>query len=283
VVYHSFSEISPEQINAVVAGKFFQTHKSCLNKLISISREEPHSLLVIDIHPKERGHLNRIFLSSEERRGLFSQLNIGHLINVDEQYVSKYVHGKFQSVIPGLKKEVRFYTLNSIAGDKGKKSTAGFKIPNVTDGDKFEWHQKLGYLYPLSGKVVKGNMIGRTIGFPTANLQIDDKSKILPPMGVYSGLAKIACGWHKAMINIGIRPTLDLDNVTIEANIFDFEGDLYGQNMSLHFYSRIRDELRFPSLSYLKNQLIDDKRKALELLAKLNKNPKMNEFLIVCD
>jgi FAD synthase len=283
VVYHSFSEISPDQINAVVAGKFFQTHKSCLKKLINISRKEPHSLLVIDISPKERGHLNRIFLSAEERSGLFSQLDIGHLIHVDELYVSKYVQGKFQSVIPGLKKDVRFYTLNSIAGEKGNKSTAGIKVTNLSDGKETDWYQKLGYLYPLSGKVVKGNMIGRTIGFPTANLQIDDKSKILPPMGVYSGLVRIASGWHKAMINIGIRPTLDLDNFTIEANIFDFEGDLYGQNMSLHFYRRIREELRFPSLSYLRGQLMDDKRRALELLAKLNKKPEMNEFLIICD
>jgi hypothetical protein len=280
-VYQSFSEIDPGKIKSMIAGRFFQTQKSCLKQLINICRQDPKSLLLIDIYPTEKAVLQRIFLSSKERRELFSQLSIGHMISVDGPHHLAENIGNFKSANPGLNNELIIHSLDEGNAKDGNIDKLKHLEYLKFEGNDFCWHKKLGYYYPLSGIVVPGNMIGRTIGFPTVNLQIDDKSKILPPMGVYSGWVRIPSGWYRAMINIGIRPTLDLNNVTIEANIFDFDGDLYGQEISLHLYSRIRDELRFPSLTYLKGQLLNDKQKVTGILKRQNIHPGVKDNLIL--
>lgn len=115
-----------------------------------------------------------------------------------------------------------------------------------------------GYFYPLTGKVVEGNRIGRKLGYPTANLYTANTSKILPAQGVYVVMALLGGQWHQGMANIGIRPTLDLEHVTVEAHLFDFNEDVYGETISLAFLDRIRDEMRFGSLAELKVQLDRD-------------------------
>jgi len=138
----------------------------------------------------------------------------------------------------------------------------------------------LGFLYPLSGTVITGNQMGRTIGYPTANLQVDDKNKILPPMGVYSGWAKVDDNWHKTMVNIGVRPTLNLKNLAIESHLIGFEGSLYGRTISLHLHEKIRNEMRFASLQLLKEQLEKDKLSTIKSLDNLNHTPNKDDFLI---
>ncbi len=115
-----------------------------------------------------------------------------------------------------------------------------------------------GEAFALSGKVVEGNKIGRTLGYPTANLDLADNA-IIPAQGVYAAMVRVHDEWYKSMVNIGIRPTLNLHRVTIEAHLFDFDQDIYGKTISIHFLSRVRDEMRFSSLSELKEQLDTDK------------------------
>ena len=122
--------------------------------------------------------------------------------------------------------------------------------------------------------------MGRTIGYPTANLQVDDKNKILPPMGVYSGWAKVDDNWHKTMVNIGVRPTLNLKNLAIESHLIGFEGSLYGRTISLHLHEKIRNEMRFASLQLLKEQLEKDKLSTIKSLDNLNHTPNKDDFLI---
>ncbi len=117
----------------------------------------------------------------------------------------------------------------------------------------------LGYRYGLFGVVVAGNRMGRTIGFPTANMQLYEPLKLVPKDGVYAVEVEVMGKRYKGMCNIGVRPTVDGKARTIETHILDFEEDIYGLPLQLHFVRRIRDERKFPSLDALKVQLMQDK------------------------
>ena len=124
----------------------------------------------------------------------------------------------------------------------------------------------LGYNYCIKGIVVYGNQIGRTIGFPTANVQ-PQAYKMIPQNGVYACVVKIKNAEHKGMLNIGLRPTLNnTEKSVIEVNIFDFNEDIYDISIEVKIIKRIRSEQRFESLDLLKNQLKQDELKIREIL-----------------
>ena len=116
----------------------------------------------------------------------------------------------------------------------------------------------LGYRYGLYGVVVAGNRLGRTIGFPTANMQLYEPLKLVPSNGVYAVDVEVLGRCFRGMCNIGIRPTVGGTVRTIETHILDFDEDIYGLPLQLRFLARIRDERRFPSLDALRNQLVAD-------------------------
>jgi riboflavin kinase/FMN adenylyltransferase len=129
----------------------------------------------------------------------------------------------------------------------------------------------LGYAYFFEGFVVRGNQLGRTIGYPTANLHINDEEKLIPSNGVYAVKVKGACTNHEildGMMNIGIRPTVDGQKKVIEVNIFNFDQDIYEQFITVMVYEFIRGEVKFDGLDALKNQLHQDKITATAILAK---------------
>jgi riboflavin kinase/FMN adenylyltransferase len=139
----------------------------------------------------------------------------------------------------------------------------------LLDGDVMLASSLLGYTYEVTGEVVTGNKIGRNIGYPTANLKPNSKHKLIPGQGVYATLVKINDDVFKAMTNIGYRPTIDADHLTIEANIFDFNQNIYGKEITLSFIDRIRNEKRFASLGDLQLQLASDKIDAEKMLERL--------------
>lgn len=139
----------------------------------------------------------------------------------------------------------------------------------LLDGDVMQASTMLGYKYEISGTVVAGNKIGRNIGYPTANLKPNDIHKLVPGQGVYATLVKVKESVFKAMTNIGYRPTIDADHLTIEANIFNFNRDIYDQEVTLFFIERIRNEKRFASLGELQLQLASDKIVARKMLVDL--------------
>jgi len=124
----------------------------------------------------------------------------------------------------------------------------------------------LGYDYMISGKVVEGNKIGREIGFPTANIQVDEPNKLVPADGVYAVRVSVENKIYKGMLNIGMRPTLNFNSRTIEVNIFDFNEDIYGKDIRVFFKERIRNEMKFLNIDSLKEQINKDKFKCLEIL-----------------
>lgn len=127
--------------------------------------------------------------------------------------------------------------------------------------------QMLGYSYGLKGVVVAGNRLGRTIGFPTANMQLYEPLKLVPGNGVYFVRAATLGREFYGMCNIGCRPTVGSGNArTIETNIFGFDEDIYGLDLELSFVARIREERRFGSMEDLKMQLENDRDSCLSLI-----------------
>ena len=125
----------------------------------------------------------------------------------------------------------------------------------------------LGYNYSITGKVVRGKMLGRTIGYPTANIEIDS-FKMLVGVGVYAVYVDVNGTTYKGMINIGFRPTVDtlLLHKSIEVNIFDFDGDLYDKQITVTFAKRLRGEIKFAGIEALKLQLANDKANSRTVL-----------------
>lgn len=132
--------------------------------------------------------------------------------------------------------------------------------------------QLLGYPYFLQGQVVSGHQIGRRLGFPTANLQVNANDKLLPAHGVYAIRAEVEGMTYGGMLNIGCRPTLaNGDEVSIEAHLFGFEGNLYDRSLRVSFIARLRSEKKFDSLEALMAQMETDRQQALSLLQSVQK------------
>jgi len=142
----------------------------------------------------------------------------------------------------------------------------------LSNGNVMLANKMLGYKYCLTGKVIEGNRIGNEIGFPTANLDTENDFKLIPAMGVYAVEVEVEGKLHRGMLNIGIRPTLNINKLSIETHIFYFNKNIYGQYIKVYLVERIRDEERFPSLTFLIDQLKKDKATALEILNKGNED-----------
>ncbi len=128
----------------------------------------------------------------------------------------------------------------------------------------------LGYNYYINGTVVKGKGFGKKMEFPTANIQVDEVYKLIPKNGVYVVSSMYKGKVIYGMMNIGMNPTFEADKKTIEAHFFDFNQDLYGQDLNIIFLDRLRDEQKFESAEALMAQLIHDRTKAQQVIAALN-------------
>lgn len=138
----------------------------------------------------------------------------------------------------------------------------------IYQGDMQIASEFLTETFPLVGMVVKGQKLGRDLGFPTANIEVDKELKIIPKNGVYAVWAITPDGTkRKAMLNIGERPTVsNSSNTSIEVNILDFSENLYGENLEIRFVKRLREERRFDNIDELKAALIDDENSVRKIL-----------------
>ena len=139
----------------------------------------------------------------------------------------------------------------------------------LRQGDVATANRYLGYQYPLTGRVEHGRELGRTIGYPTANLRVEEPLKLVPARGVYAVWATTAAGTrHEAMLSIGVRPTIGNDlTQTIEVNLLDFSGDLYEQLLTLEFVAWLRAEEKYDGLDALTTQLALDAQNTRAALA----------------
>ena len=137
----------------------------------------------------------------------------------------------------------------------------------LRDGDIGTANAMLGYTYSITGVVQHGIQAGRSIGFPTANIAVEYGQKLVPKTGGYAVRVMVNEREYGGMFNVGSRTTLNHpDTISLEAHIFDFDGNIYGKNITISLVKRLRDELQFASLNALKQQLVKDAQSAKKLL-----------------
>ncbi len=191
----------------------------------------------------------------------------GLLLGYDNMFGNKQNNDFDQ--IPALATQCGFAIAN-----EGSVSENGTQISStqirkaLSNGNIALANSMLGYTYNTCGTVVKGRQVGRTLHFPTANIHCSDPLKMLPADGVYCVTITIDNQPFDAMCNIGIQPTFDSQNRTIEVHIFDFLQDIYSKEVTLFFCEKIRDIQRFDSTEKLVNQLVADKQKCLQYFAR---------------
>lgn len=136
----------------------------------------------------------------------------------------------------------------------------------LEEGEVASANLALGYSYFISGKVSKGNQIGRKLGYPTANVQPEETKKLLPRNGVYAVHIELNKKMYEGMLSIGIRPTIELEqhDRVIEVHIFDFNENIYDHEITVIFHQWVRNEVKFPSLQELKKQMDQDKSDILQ-------------------
>lgn len=159
--------------------------------------------------------------------------------------------------------------------DEGRTAVSSSEIRRLlTEGKVEEADRLLTYPYQLQGTIVNGYKVGRKLGFPTANIQVDEPFKIIPGIGVYAVWVYLKGEKYKGMLYIGDRPTLDNGkNITLEVNILDFSGDIYNNEIIVAFIYYVRGDVKFNSLDELKEQLGRDRVIVDRLLTENNTPP----------
>ena len=187
-------------------------------------------------------------------------------ICVGADFTFGYKRGGNVELLKKLGAELKFSVHGMAAVSLDGKIVRSTRIREaIRAGDLDAASQMLGRAYSIAGRVIEGDKLGRKLGFPTAN--IDPTGLALPPNGVYAIHAIVAGKTHRAVLNIGTRPTLGNPNppVRIEAHLLDFNNDLYGQELEIVFSEKLRDEQKFSSLDELKAQIASDIERAKEI------------------
>ncbi len=279
-------------------------HRFIIDLLVSQARRRGEKSTVVTFWPHPRVVLQngartlRLLSTVEEKKEILSSLGVDNIEVIPftkefasltaEEYLKKYVIELFggSAIVLGydnrmgsdsctpdemsaIAKSVGLdvFRAESVVADSGVVISST-KIRNLLAvGNVKEASEMLGYNYGLYGVVVSGNRIGRTLGFPTANMELYEPLKLVPGNGVYLVEVKVQNVKYFGMCNIGVRPTIGKSNaMTIETHIFDFNQDIYGMDISLRFLSMIRAEKCFPNLFALKQQLNADMQECKELL-----------------
>lgn len=296
--FNNIDEFSSTDYTILTIGTFDGVHLGHQKVLERLTKEAKNNNLkstVLTFFPHPRTVLNpnkplKLINSVNERTNLLSRSKIDNLIihpfdkSFSELDPEKYV---LEILVKKLKAKI---ILIGYDHKFGKNRTAdindlkmygekyGFKVIEIkaeeisniaisstkirkaiSEGDISTAKEYLGYDVSLSGRIVHGKSIGRTIGFPTANVEVSEGYKLLPKNGVYLIQSIINNKQVFGMMNIGVKPTLIESFKTIEINFFDFEGDLYDKNIRVDIKQFIRDEVRFESLELLKSQIQKDK------------------------
>ena len=306
-IFNSITEFNAEGKTTVTLGTFdgvHNGHRSILEKLIHSSRASgcqsvvltffPHPRMVLQqntdikllntIHEKAlllEGHgidnlivhpFDHAFsrLSAEEfvKDILVGKLNISKIIiGHDHRFGRNRTATIDDLIIYG--KEYGFEVEQISALEINEVSVSSTKIRNALNEGHIETANKfLGYPYFITGTVTEGRKLGRTIGFPTANISIAETYKLIPVKGVYIVSSVIEGEKVFGMMNIGTNPTVGGVDQTIEVYYFDFNKDLYGNELRVDIYYRMRDEVKFASLEELKLAIEQDGREAQEYIIK---------------
>ena len=200
---------------------------------------------------------------------LVEKLNIQKIIIGHDHKFGKDRAADFNDLI-NFGKEFGFEVEEISAQQINEVSVSSTKIRNsLLEGNISLANEYLGYPYVLTGNVVKGNQLGRTIGFPTANIEIPEEYKLIPKNGVYIVTANVLDQNVFGMMNIGVKPTLGENKLSIEVHLLDFDKDIYNQKIQVNLLERLRDEQKFESFKALKSQIELDKQNTIEYFENL--------------
>ena len=219
----------------------------------------------------EKAHLDVVFLKSfdenfrnltgEEfvRQILIEKLNVKHIIIGHDHVFGKNKSGNFE-LLQKLSKELDFEVQQLDAVKEGEFNISSTKIRNcLGNGNIIGANKMLGYHYSVSGKVIDGKKLGRTIGYPTANIEVDEL-KLLPKKGAYIVEVYVKNKFYKGMLSIGTNPTVNGEKLTVEVYILDFNEDIYGEEITVKFRDFLHEEIKFESLEKLIERLDEDKK-----------------------
>lgn len=201
-------------------------------------------------------------LTGEEfiKQILVEKLNVKHIIIGHDHVFGKNKSGNFE-LLQKLSKELD-YEVEQIKAIKNEEdfNISSTKIRNcLSNGNIVGANKMLGYHYSISGKVIDGKKLGRTIGYPTANLEIDEL-KLLPKKGAYIVEAYVKDKFYKGMLSIGNNPTVNGEKLTIEVYILDFDQDIYGEEITLKFRDFLHEQIKFDGIEKLIERLDEDKK-----------------------
>ena len=200
-------------------------------------------------------------LTGEEfvRQILVQKLNVKHIIIGHDHVFGKNKSGNFE-LLQKLSKELDFVVQQLDAVKEGEFNISSTKIRNcLANGNIIGANKMLGYHYSVSGKVIDGKKLGRTIGYPTANIEVDEL-KLLPKKGAYIVEVYVKNKFYKGMLSIGTNPTVNGDKLTVEVYILDFNKDIYDEEITVKFRDFLHEEIKFESLEKLIERLDEDKR-----------------------
>lgn len=274
-------------------------HRLVIERLVSLARQRGDESLVVTFWPHPRAVLQdgarelRLLTTLEEKKAMLAALGVDRVEVLDfsrsfaaltaEQYLRDILRTRLgvttllvgydnrlgsdcltaPALVP-LAQSIGIELIElpplSFRAESRNPEVSSTKIRRaLQDGRIEEATSMLGYGYSLTGVVVAGNRMGRTIGFPTANLRLYEPLKLIPARGVYVVEAEVLGKKNRGMTDIGTRPTVGGTFPTIETHILDFNEDIYGLPLTITFLRRLRDEIHFPSLEALKDQLILDR------------------------
>lgn len=305
-IYEGLEDFHPISNAVVTSGTFDGVHlghQKIIHRIREIARTIEGETVLITFWPHPRlvlypnEHNLRLLSTFEEKANLLRQFGIDHLVTIpftqefsqlsSEEFIQQVLIEKIRTNVLVIGYDHRFgknregsfeylrenskylgFDLEEISRqDVDEIGVSSTKIRKALEsGDIKTATSYLGRPYELNGIVVKGQQIGRSIGFPTANIHIPNSYKLIPRDGVYAVEARVDGLPFKAMLNIGNRPTVDGTSQTVEAHLFDFQGDLYNKQITIFFREFIREERKFDSLEELKTQLSIDQKVAKSIL-----------------
>ncbi|MCL1680266.1 riboflavin biosynthesis protein RibF [Elizabethkingia miricola] len=194
---------------------------------------------------------------------LLDKLHMKHIVIGYDHHFGKNKSGNFE-LLEKMASENNFVVEETKAVLVNGLAVSSTKIRNaLSEGDIITANEFLGYHYPVSGTVVAGKKIGRTIGYPTANIDVDP-IKLLPKNGAYIVDVELNGQMHKGMLSIGTNPTVNGTKKTTEVYILDFDQDIYGENITVYFRDYLHDEIKFESLEKLIERLDEDKQLTID-------------------
>lgn len=302
-IYHSLDSFHKLEYGVVTSGTFDGVHlghKKILSRLKEISVQSGGESVVLTFWPHPRMVVSedsqglQLLSTIDEKIGLFAQLGIQHLAIIpftrsfselsSDEFIKQILVDKIGTKKLVIGYDHRFGRNREGSFDFLQKNCAsyGFEVEEIprediehtaisssrirkalVTGHIHEANELLGRPYSLSGTVVKGKQLGRTIGFPTANLHVHESYKLIPMNGVYIIHAIYDGQRHEGMLNIGVRPTVDGTVRTIEAHLFNFDKEIYGEDLNLELLHYLRPEQKFDGLDMLVKQINIDKENAL--------------------